>query len=441
MSQYSASPGLSGFGQSPGNAANLSGDFGESPFAQFASQLPILGTPGLTDAFLPSPAPSAPPWALHGDISPRAPQLRPQRLSFSGNSPNENNNARSGEMPNHFGRHEIFDPFAVQEEPEGQTAEGEFRKPKPKGVRQPNGTSGIVKPCSCKKSRCLKKYCECFASNRYCDGCFCTNCQNVPNPPPCEPDPQPEPVLRNVPVNNGPIAISGEAGFNPNMDGSDLAMLGGKMDASPNIQGKGCHCKKSQCAKKYCECFQLGNLCSQKCECRDCKNKTWENHRSRSPGSMRPNSGIRRSTGKPGKPMKRLPTGMQAPVGYRTTPHQSVSPSEEGADQSDLDLSFSADGLHDAMSPATMHEWANAERGLKRSQTDHRQPVFTPASSAGGTHIPCSSSPAKLLKLSPEDKPADQSDLDITFSAMTEGLDDAMIEHNNDAPHVREIMC
>ena len=61
-------------------------------------------------------------------------------------------------------------------------------------------TSGIIKPCSCKKSRCLKKYCECFASNRYCDGCFCTNCQNLPNPPPIVEDP--EPPIRNLPVNH-----------------------------------------------------------------------------------------------------------------------------------------------------------------------------------------------------------------------------------------------
>ena len=34
------------------------------------------------------------------------------------------------------------------------------------------------KTCNCKNSRCLKLYCECFASGRYCDGCNCTNCFN-----------------------------------------------------------------------------------------------------------------------------------------------------------------------------------------------------------------------------------------------------------------------
>lgn len=32
--------------------------------------------------------------------------------------------------------------------------------------------------CNCKNSRCLKLYCECFASGEYCDGCNCQGCCN-----------------------------------------------------------------------------------------------------------------------------------------------------------------------------------------------------------------------------------------------------------------------
>lgn len=39
-----------------------------------------------------------------------------------------------------------------------------------------------------------------------------------------------------------------------------------------------CHCKKSRCRKKYCECFQNGRKCSEQCGCDGCENmETLEN--------------------------------------------------------------------------------------------------------------------------------------------------------------------
>ncbi|CAK85358.1 unnamed protein product (macronuclear) [Paramecium tetraurelia] len=35
---------------------------------------------------------------------------------------------------------------------------------------------------------------------------------------------------------------------------------------------KGCNCKKSNCLKKYCECYQMGVKCSELCKCDECKN-------------------------------------------------------------------------------------------------------------------------------------------------------------------------
>lgn len=33
--------------------------------------------------------------------------------------------------------------------------------------------------CNCKKSQCLKLYCECFYNKKFCAGCNCTNCLNT----------------------------------------------------------------------------------------------------------------------------------------------------------------------------------------------------------------------------------------------------------------------
>ena len=35
---------------------------------------------------------------------------------------------------------------------------------------------------------------------------------------------------------------------------------------------KGCHCKKSACQKKYCECYAEGVKCGDLCRCIGCKN-------------------------------------------------------------------------------------------------------------------------------------------------------------------------
>jgi len=41
-------------------------------------------------------------------------------------------------------------------------------------------TSQNHKPCNCRKSRCLKLYCECFANNRFCGPqCACCSCNNA----------------------------------------------------------------------------------------------------------------------------------------------------------------------------------------------------------------------------------------------------------------------
>ena len=42
-----------------------------------------------------------------------------------------------------------------------------------------------MKACNCKKSNCLKKYCECFQQQLNCDPtrCKCKDCKNLPGMP------------------------------------------------------------------------------------------------------------------------------------------------------------------------------------------------------------------------------------------------------------------
>lgn len=34
----------------------------------------------------------------------------------------------------------------------------------------------------------------------------------------------------------------------------------------------GCNCTRSNCLKKYCECYKAGIKCTENCRCRECKN-------------------------------------------------------------------------------------------------------------------------------------------------------------------------
>ena len=90
--------------------------------------------------------------------------------------------------------------------------------------------------CSCSKTQCNRKYCECFNSGNYCVDCNCKNCSNKPP--------------ANIYTNKHP---------------SD--------ELSKNKKSKIiCTCTKSGCNKNYCECFKSGQKCSMLCRCISCEN-------------------------------------------------------------------------------------------------------------------------------------------------------------------------
>ncbi|TNV81102.1 hypothetical protein FGO68_gene12004 [Halteria grandinella] len=103
--------------------------------------------------------------------------------------------------------------------------------------------------CTCKKSQCLKLYCDCFTSGLVCGPeCGCLGC--------CNTEANTDSLVqqaRQMILQKNPQAFSSKV-------------------AQQQTHRSGCKCKRSGCQKKYCECYHLGVPCGHLCKCTLCQN-------------------------------------------------------------------------------------------------------------------------------------------------------------------------
>lgn len=96
----------------------------------------------------------------------------------------------------------------------------------------------------------MKLYCECFLGGRYCDAeCGCVGCKNT------EEEEKERKLARQTITDKNPLAFESF-----------------RVKLEVMKQQRGCNCKKSQCSKKYCECFNNGVGCVKSCKCESCSN-------------------------------------------------------------------------------------------------------------------------------------------------------------------------
>ncbi|KAH9322593.1 hypothetical protein KI387_017232, partial [Taxus chinensis] len=138
--------------------------------------------------------------------------------------------------------------------------------PKKKRKSATIGDKEGCKRCNCKKSKCLKLYCECFAAGVYCvESCTCQECFNKPE------------YTDMVVGTRQQIESRNPLAFAPKIvHGADSPPTNGQKECTETPASarhkRGCNCKKSMCLKKYCECYQAGVGCSDGCRCEGCKN-------------------------------------------------------------------------------------------------------------------------------------------------------------------------
>ncbi|KAL4436224.1 hypothetical protein ABPG74_015815 [Tetrahymena malaccensis] len=127
-------------------------------------------------------------------------------------------------------------------------------------------------PCKCRKSLCLKLYCECFARGEICGpACVCLECRNSKNH--LE---QRNEAIKLIEAKNPSAFIFSSIQAATNINYQDAFASNMQIEQQEIVidTRRGCNCKKSKCKKKYCECYMIGKKCSSLCQCINCSNNS-----------------------------------------------------------------------------------------------------------------------------------------------------------------------
>nr|XP_043607940.1 protein tesmin/TSO1-like CXC 2 [Erigeron canadensis] len=159
-----------------------------------------------------------------------------------------------------------IDQGSLNSEQAERVDELERSRPKKKRKKSENTGDGC-KRCSCKKTKCLKLYCDCFAAGIYCAGpCSCQGCFNRPE--------FEQTVLetRQQIESRNPLAFAPKIVHHLSQPLISQTVEHGDQVTPLAKHKRGCNCKKSMCLKKYCECYQANVGCSAGCRCEGCQN-------------------------------------------------------------------------------------------------------------------------------------------------------------------------